>query len=122
MLGHEQLQHGALHAGDWPIDYDLMVVPLLEEGIQVLIYVGLEDYCCNWLGNQRWLNVLPWSGSAAWRLAPTQTWTHNDTVVGSIKQLGPLSFVKVNGAVRGRPRSSSWAVPCCHSGMAAAVG
>ncbi len=40
------------------------------------------------------------SGNAAWKLQPEQSWTLNDTVVGSARQLGNLNFIKINGAVR----------------------
>ena len=73
-------------------------MPLLESGIQVMIYVGVEDFICNWVGNERWVDVLPWSGSTAWKLQQTQSWTLNDTTVGSVRQLGNLAFVKINGA------------------------
>ena len=38
------------------------------------------------------------SGNTAWRLQTTRSWTLNDTVVGSARQSGGLSFIKVKGA------------------------
>ncbi|KAF9000209.1 Alpha/Beta hydrolase protein [Cyathus striatus] len=31
---------------------------LLERGIKALIYVGTNDFVCNWLGNEAWVNAL----------------------------------------------------------------
>ncbi|KAK9806679.1 hypothetical protein WJX73_007406 [Symbiochloris irregularis] len=83
---------------DWPLNYDTSLIPLLESDIRVTIYAGVEDFICNWLGNKRWVDLLPWSGNAAWKLQPEQSWTLNDTVVGSARQLGNLNFIKINGA------------------------
>ena len=35
-------------AGDWMKNYDNLVSPMLEDGLQVLIYEGVEDFICNW--------------------------------------------------------------------------
>lgn len=88
-------------AGDWPLNFDTKISPLLEAGIQVLIYAGVEDFICNWLGNERWVDVLPWSGNGQWQSQPAQSWTPtNSTKAGTVRQLGNLAFVKVNAAVR----------------------
>lgn len=34
--------------GDWMRDYQQVLVPMLEDGIRVLIYAGDVDFICNW--------------------------------------------------------------------------
>eukprot|EP00891_Asterochloris_glomerata_P005629 jgi/Astpho2/5629/fgenesh1_pm.00079_%23_36_t len=80
--------------GDWMKRYDLPDIPeMLEGGVRGMVYAGAEDLICNWLGNQRWVDAMPWSGHAEWQTTPAQNWSG-----GSIKQVGPLSFVKVASA------------------------
>ena len=38
------------------------VAALLERGVRVLVYVGENDWICNWIGNERWTLDLDWSG------------------------------------------------------------
>ena len=42
-------------------NYEDKVSVQLEAGIRVLIYVGTEDWICNWMGNKRWVSSLAWS-------------------------------------------------------------
>ena len=59
-----------------------------------------EDFICNWLGNYRWVNALPWSGAADFKEAEFEEWeTKNGTLAGTVKASGGLSFVKVKAAV-----------------------
>ena len=37
--------HGA---GDWMKNYDPVVIPMLEGGLRVMIYAGVQDLICNW--------------------------------------------------------------------------
>jgi hypothetical protein len=39
------------------------VTGLLERGVRVLVYVGENDYICNWIGNLGWSEQLDWSGA-----------------------------------------------------------
>eukprot|EP00884_Botryococcus_braunii_P006077 jgi/Botrbrau1/15470/Bobra.43_2s0092.1 len=78
--------------------YSDRVSPLLNNGIRVLIYAGVEDFICNWMGNNRWVNALPWTGQKEFNSAKLQNWTVDGEVVGEIKAGGALSFVKVFGA------------------------
>jgi len=35
-------------AGDWMKNYDTVVIPMLEDGLRVMIYAGVQDLICNW--------------------------------------------------------------------------
>jgi carboxypeptidase C (cathepsin A) len=84
--------------GDWLRNYDTVIPGMLQDGIRVMIYAGVEDFICNWVGNQRWVDALPWSGSGKWAGAPERKWAVNGTEAGTVKNVGPLTFVKVAGA------------------------
>ena len=36
------------HAGDWMKNYDDIITPMLDAGLRVMIYAGVEDLICNW--------------------------------------------------------------------------
>lgn len=84
--------------GDWMKNYDTVVIPMLEDGLRVMIYAGVQDLICNWLGNERWMNALPWSNATQFNLAPEKTWTVNGTEAGTVRTASGFSMVKVSGA------------------------
>jgi hypothetical protein len=47
------------------------------------------------VGNQQWVDVLPWHGASQWALASEQSWVVGGAEAGSVKAVGPLSFVRV---------------------------
>ena len=51
-----------------------MILDLLNDGVRVMIYAGDQDLICNWLGNRRWVDALPWSGAAEWAAAEDCDW------------------------------------------------
>jgi len=53
-------------------NYEDRVSAQLEAGIKVLIYVGTEDWICNWMGNKRWVTSLAWSKRKAFASAEEQ--------------------------------------------------
>lgn len=79
-------------------DYGAKLVPLLEDGVRVLIYAGDQDLICNWLGNARWVNALDWEGKEGFAAAPEVPWAApgaGGRARGSVKAAGGLAFVKV---------------------------
>ncbi|BDA42498.1 Serine carboxypeptidase 3 [Coccomyxa sp. Obi] len=81
--------------GDIMRNYEDKVSAQLEAGIKVLIYVGTEDWICNWMGNKAWVSSLAWSQREAFDSAEEQEWHFEGSVVGTVKSAGPLSFLKV---------------------------
>lgn len=55
---------------DFMRNYDQLVPELLEDGIRVLIYVGDQDFICNWIGNKHWVLNLEWSGKEGFNNQP----------------------------------------------------
>lgn len=43
-------------------DYDFDVAAVLEGGVRALIYAGTDDFICNYIGNERWVEALDWPG------------------------------------------------------------
>jgi carboxypeptidase C (cathepsin A) len=81
--------------GDWGHNYDVVLPELLSAGVRVMIYVGDQDFICNWVGNRQWVDVLPWDGSKRWAAAVEETWLVDGEEAGSVTAVDGFSFVKV---------------------------
>ena len=83
------------------------LVPLLEDGVPVMIYAGDKDLICNHVGNRRWVDALEWSGKQAWQQAKDEDWSvgkGEKAAAGSVASSGPLSFVRIFDAGHMAPR------------------
>lgn len=76
------------------------VAALLEHGIRALIYVGSYDWICNWVGNERWVRALEWSGADEWRKEGLGEWNipGGEAVAGKVRSSGGLTFATIEGA------------------------
>jgi carboxypeptidase C (cathepsin A) len=74
------------------------IAALLERNVRVLIYVGKNDWICNWVGNERWTLALDWSGGEAFRAEQLRDWKVGGKVAGRTRSAGQLTFVTVDGA------------------------
>jgi cathepsin A (carboxypeptidase C) len=72
--------------------------PQLFKKLRVLIYNGLYDMDCNFMGTDDWLASLEWSGSQAFHKQPRLPWTDNGELLGHFRSTGNLTQVLVNGA------------------------
>ncbi|GFR42356.1 hypothetical protein Agub_g3051 [Astrephomene gubernaculifera] len=83
--------------GDWLRSYSRLLPALLEDGIRVMVYAGDLDLICNWVGNQRWVDALEWDQSEQWPSVEPVEWrvAAGEQPAGTVRQLGPLSFVRV---------------------------
>lgn len=87
-------------------NYDLIsvnteVARLLEETqVRVLFYNGMEDAMCDHVGNERFLDNLPWKGRGDWVVADRRAWIPEALAApyGFVKQYKQLSFIKILGA------------------------
>lgn len=90
---------------DWMHDYQQTLIPMLESGINVLIYAGDVDFICNWIGNKAWTQNLKWSGHEDFNKEEDHTWYYyNDENVktegglartATAKNGGSLTFLQV---------------------------
>lgn len=88
--------------GDVAHDSPSLLVPLLEKSdVRVLIYAGDLDFLCNYLGNQRWVEALEWSGKADYNKAKFHNMTdgNGSTVKSSDSEgAGKLTYLRVRDA------------------------
>ncbi|QDZ19216.1 serine carboxypeptidase [Chloropicon primus] len=108
MLGVPSFVHwescsGKVHTDfmhDWMLQYESIIPPMLEDGVRGMIYAGVEDFICNWLGNFAWVQKMNWNGQLGFNSQPLKPWSSPDgtSQAGEVKAYGPLSFVKVFAA------------------------
>ncbi|KDE08187.1 hypothetical protein MVLG_01666 [Microbotryum lychnidis-dioicae p1A1 Lamole] len=85
--------------GDWVVNTPAVLSDLLEAGIKLLLYVGVNDYVCNFLANRYWITAMQWSGQDQYSKAPFHEFILPDgKVVGMTKSSGPLTYLEVEGA------------------------
>lgn len=56
---------------DFMRNYHELIPPMLEGGLEVLIYAGDQDFICNWLGNSKWTLALDWAHKSEFNAANT---------------------------------------------------
>nr|GEY85546.1 serine carboxypeptidase-like [Tanacetum cinerariifolium] len=83
---------------DWMRDLEVGIPALLEQGIELLVYAGEYDLICNWVGNSRWVNAMPWSGQNKFVAASNVSFVVDGKEAGIMKTYGPLTFLKVHNA------------------------
>ncbi|KAF9527913.1 serine carboxypeptidase [Crepidotus variabilis] len=76
----------------------LYVAQLLERGVKALIYVGANDWICNWVGNEAWTLALEWSGQDYFIDLPLRDWQVEGIVAGRTRSAGGLTFATITGA------------------------
>ncbi|KAL4068599.1 Alpha/Beta hydrolase protein [Scleroderma yunnanense] len=101
------VNQGFLKQGDAVQDTPALIPELVENGIRFLIYAGVADMMCNYMGNERWLEVLPTKFLDEFLDAPTEIWTtaHSNKPVGTVRsaggdgtRAGNITFVAVHEA------------------------
>eukprot|EP00656_Telonema_subtile_P037782 TRINITY_DN4213_c0_g8_i1.p1 TRINITY_DN4213_c0_g8~~TRINITY_DN4213_c0_g8_i1.p1 ORF type:complete len:455 (-),score=118.09 TRINITY_DN4213_c0_g8_i1:255-1619(-) len=92
--------------GDWMKSYQQMIPDQLESGTRVLIYAGDQDYICNWLGNQAWVQTLPWSHQGEFNSTAPANWTAPGAAspAGTLQASNGFSFLRVFDAGHMVPR------------------
>merc|ERR1711972_971471 len=84
---------------DFMRNYHQLIPPMLEAGIDVLIYAGDQDFICNWVGNEKWTLALDWSQKAAFNAASMMPWSicsgENAKTVGRLRSHANFHFLQV---------------------------
>jgi cathepsin A (carboxypeptidase C) len=76
----------------------LYVAALLERNIKTLIFVGVADFLCNWVGNERWTLALDWTGKDAFSSTKLREWYVSDKVAGMTRSAGGLTYATIFNA------------------------
>ncbi|GMH41460.1 hypothetical protein BSKO_09370 [Bryopsis sp. KO-2023] len=67
---------------------------LREAGLRTIIYVGDQDFACNWIGNQRWIRSMKlegWTGKL-------KEWRVDGEIAGECETVEPLTYCTVFNA------------------------
>ena len=83
---------------DWIKEFKDAVSTVLGQGRRVLVYSGKEDFICNYLGGQEWVNATKWDGMKQFDAAPYKDWHVDGKVAGEVKSYDKLTFLQVEGA------------------------
>lgn len=76
----------------------LYLTALLERGVRVLLYVGANDWVCNWVGNERMSLAMEWTGQSQFVGQPLAEWTVDGRAAGLTRSAKGLTFATVYGA------------------------
>ncbi|KAK7690230.1 hypothetical protein QCA50_006883 [Cerrena zonata] len=74
------------------------VTGLLERGVKVLVYVGANDFRCNWISNEMMTLNLDWTGKEAFNSQPLKEWNFNGSAAGLTRSAGLLTFATIYDA------------------------
>ena len=80
-----------IRKADWWNYAAPQLIPLLENGVKVLIYSGDLDFICNWKGGDLWTNKLPWSGQKEFN---RQKYVKKATGYGESKKWKNFEFLR----------------------------
>ena len=83
---------------DWIKEFKDAVSTVLSQDRRVLVYSGKEDFICNYLGGQEWVNATKWDGMKEFNAAPYKDWHVDGKVAGELKSYDKLTFLQVEGA------------------------
>ena len=84
---------------DWMVDYQDKLPPMLEDGIEGLIYAGDLDFICNYLGNQAWTLELDWNHADDFKKATPKGWSDSSgTSCGMLRSSNGFNFLQVYNA------------------------
>jgi len=78
--------------------YDVDLPPVMNAGVRVLIYSGMYDLICEYMGGEAWLEAMQWQYQQQFNSAAYTNWNLNSTVAGHYKQAGLLTWLEVEKA------------------------
>ena len=79
-------------------DYHADVSFTLEQGVQVLVYNGKDDYICNYLGSKAWTESMEWPGKSDFSKKNLTNWVYNGANVGEFKTVANLTLLVIDNA------------------------
>ncbi|OQS03092.1 serine protease family S10 [Thraustotheca clavata] len=88
----------AVHAAfsyDWMRNFDDLVTPMVENGIDVLVYAGDADFIVNWMGCKAWTVALDWKYQKQFAGQEDIDWLVNGKKAGKVRSVQGLTFLQV---------------------------
>jgi carboxypeptidase C (cathepsin A) len=89
--------HTAL-LGDWVSSFAQDLPAVLKAGKSVLVYSGVEDFVCNYMGGFNWSSNMKWAGQGGFNSAQFKPWTVNGQKAGRSKAFHGFTFLEVDKA------------------------
>ena len=83
---------------DWMMNLEKALPAVLEAGVTVLVYVGVDDFICNVAGQDAWIKTLKYAGHDEFNEMQMQPWRIDGKIVGEAKSSKGLTYVKVHDA------------------------
>jgi len=77
---------------------EVVIPALLENNYQVLVYSGMLDFICNWVGGEDWTTAMPWSGQNDFSNTNYTVWSVNGNSAGEVRSYENLTFLKIYNA------------------------
>jgi len=71
---------------------------LLDNGVSVLVYSGMLDLICNYVGGRMWTNALQWAGTTQFNNMPIVDWNLSGSAVGHFKSYMDLTWLEIEDA------------------------
>ena len=75
------------------------VAEVLERGVKILFFNGMNDIICNHVGNERMIENLSWSKIDQWNVADRYIWrAGGKPPAGYMREFQNLQFLKIREA------------------------
>ncbi|KAI0068606.1 alpha beta-hydrolase [Artomyces pyxidatus] len=74
------------------------VIPRVLEKIPILIFAGDQDFICNYVGIENFIQALTWNGETGLGKVETQTWTVENQPAGTWVTSRNMTYVKIFNA------------------------
>jgi carboxypeptidase C (cathepsin A) len=81
--------------GDWMGNFADDIPILLSNNVRVLVYSGTEDWICNYLGGENWVNNLNWDGQKTFQNLDLMPWIIQNKTAGLAKSWKGFSWLEV---------------------------
>jgi len=87
-----------LFLNDWVGNFATDIPIILAQNLSVLVYSGVNDFICNYVGGSQWVSNMKWPGQDRYNNATVAVWTVDSKVAGQVKSAAGLTFLTINGA------------------------